>query len=604
MKRKLSSPEFFARRSVFRSAAVLACFAGGSSLLAQDSKGSFTISPGGTPEMALEAVSSGTTNGDLAPQGVTKDFTFSDSAIFPGTKRAGTVFIPAQYDGSRPACVYVQQDGYNAANKVLLEKLIAAKLMPVTIGIFIRPGDLPSPTAGMSGRRNRCFEYDGVSDNYVRFLTEELLPYVAKTFGLKLSNSGNDRCISGGSSGGIAAFNAAWLRPDAFSRVYAFSGSFVAFRGGNQFPTLIRKYEAKPIRAYLTTATHDMENCAGDWFLLDQEMDKALKFSGYDYEFRINEGNHCAGGGACFPEAMAFLWKGWPAPVQAGPSAPRVRDVIIPNQNWEMAAQGYGDARGPACNSKGEVFFVDATANKIYRIGIDGKVSEFLPDAGHANGIAIDAQDNIYTVSKTTGNVMRYDASGKGTVYASGIPGLYALAMPDGGLYVTAYNKPEEASRIWHIKDGKSVAIDSDIKLPTGLAYRPDQWLLSVADGRSKWVYSYQIQPDGTLINKERFFWLNVQDWEDDAGAESVCYSKEGRMFVATRSGIQVSADDGPTQIILPVPDRSRVLGVCLGGPEMNTLFAFCGDKVWKRLVKVHADGAYTPITKVPGTSL
>jgi sugar lactone lactonase YvrE len=281
-----------------------------------------------------------------------------------------------------------------------------------------------------------------------------------------------------------------------------------------------------------------------------------------------------------------------------------VRDVIIPNQNWEMAAQGYGDARGPACNSKGEVFFVDATANKIYRIGIDGKVSEFLPDAGHANGIAIDAQDNIYTVSKTTGNVMRYDASGKGTVYASGIPGLYALAMPDGGLYVTAYNKPEEASRIWHIKDGKSVAIDSDIKLPTGLAYRPDQWLLSVADGRSKWVYSYQIQPDGTLINKERFFWLNVQDWEDDAGAESVCYSKEGRMFVATRSGIQVSADDGPTQIILPVPDRSRVLGVCLGGPEMNTLFAFCGDKVWKRLVKVHADGAYTPITKVPGTSL
>jgi sugar lactone lactonase YvrE len=125
-----------------------------------------------------------------------------------------------------------------------------------------------------------------------------------------------------------------------------------------------------------------------------------------------------------------------------------------------------------------------------------------------------------------------------------------------------------------------------------------------VADGRSKWVYSYQIQPDGTLINKERFFWLNVQDWEDDAGAESVCYSKEGRMFVATRSGIQVSADDGPTQIILPVPDRSRVLGVCLGGPEMNTLFAFCGDKVWKRLVKVHADGAYTPITKVPGTSL
>ena len=54
-------------------------------------------------------------------------------------------------------------------------------------------------------------------------------------------------------------------------------------------------------------------------------------------------------------------------------------------------------------------------------------------------------------------------------------------------------------------------------------------------------------------------------------------------MFVATRLGIQVCADDGPTQVILPVPDRSRVIGVCFGGPDLNTLFAFCGDKVWKR---------------------
>ena len=175
------------------------------------------------------------------------------------------------------------------------------------------------------GRRNRCFEYDGMGDNNVRFLVEELLPFVAKEFDLKLSTSGNDRCIAGGSSGGITAFNAAWERPDAFSRVYANSGSFVAFRGGHEFPTLVRKFEAKPIRAYLTTGTHDMENCAGDWFLLDQEMDKALRFSGYDYFFRIINGGHVAGYYDYFPEAMSFLWKDWPKPVQAGPSAPRVQ---------------------------------------------------------------------------------------------------------------------------------------------------------------------------------------------------------------------------------------------------------------------------------------
>ena len=75
-------------------------------------------------------------------------------------------------------------------------------------------------------------------------------------------------------------------------------------------------------------------------------------------------------------------------------------------------------------------------------------------------------------------------------------------------------------------------------------------------------------------------------------------------MFVATRFGIQISADDGPTQVILPMPDRSRVIGVCLGGRDMDTLFAFCGDKVWKRKVRSHAMGAFTPFTGVGGTNL
>ena len=134
------------------------------------------------------------------------------------------------------------------------------------------------------------------------------------------------------------------------------------------------------------------------------------------------------------------------------------------------------------------------------------------------------------------------------------------------------WRKPGDSGSVWFVKDGKKTQVDSGLKFATGLAYRPDQWLLSVADGHSKWAFSYQINADGTLANKERFFWLHVPDWEDDAGAESICYAKEGPMLVATRWGIQACADDGPTQVILPMPDRSRVIGVCLGGREMDTL--------------------------------
>jgi gluconolactonase len=530
-------------------------------------------------------------------RGVIKEFSFADSRIFPGTRRSGHIFIPAQYDASKSACVYVRQDGFNRAEKDFLETLITAGDIPVTVGVFVRPGQLAAPMPGTLGRRNRCFEYDAVGDDYVRFLTEELLPFVAREFELNLSTSGNDRCIAGGSSGGIAAFNAAWQRPDAFSRVYANSGSFVAFRGGHEFPALVRKVEAKPIRAYLTTGMRDMTNAAGDWYLLDQEMDKSLAFSGYDYFFRAIDGGHVAGWNEFFPEAMRFIWKDWPEPVKAGSSSPRARDVLIPGEAWTLAAEGFQDARGPSTAANGDVLFADSASQRIYRLGTDGKTRIFAKDSGGANAVSVGPKGAVYSVSESTGTVLRYTGETR-TELAADIPGRHLLARPDGSLYISG------ADKVWHLKDGKTTIVDSGLKRAGGLAYRPDQWLLAVADGASKWAYSYQINDVGNLIHKERFFWLHVRDGDDDTGAESICYAKEGQLFVATRYGIQICADDGPSQVILPMPDRSRVRGVCLGGADGNILFAFCGDKIWQRKVKVHGIGAYSPWFAVRGTPL
>ena len=549
--------------------------------------------------------------------GEIKKFTFTESKVFPGTTREVTVFVPAQYDGAKPACVYVKTDGYNPKEKEFMERMIATKEIPVTIGVFVSPGKLPPPMKGTVDRRNRCFEYDGVNDNNVRFLVDELLPYVAKEFNLNLSTDGNDRCMSGGSSGGIAAFTAAWHRPDAFSRVYAVSGSFVGFRGGHEFPTMVRKFEARPIRAFLTTGTHDMENCAGDWFLLDQEMDKALKFSGYDYQFRVIEGRHGAGYAENYLEAMAYLWKGWPERVKAGPSAPRAQEVIIPGENWELLAEGFKSTRGPSCNANGEVFFADTSANKIERIGLDGKVTDFVADSGAAHCVTVAADGSLFTVSEKSGKVMHYDTQGKGSVVLDYFKGHSILALPDGTLYLTSNTETastgsmeiilsaEMPGSVWRLKDGKQELLATGFKFATGMALRPDQWLLSVAEGHSKWVYSYQVDhQSGQLSNGERFFHLHVADWEDDAGPESLCYSLEGRQFIATKSGVQISADDGPTQVILPVPGGGRVTGVCIGGKDKDTLFAFCGNKIWKRKILQHATGAFSPFTKVAGTKL
>ena len=534
-------------------------------------------------------------------EGRIETFTFSQGKVFPGTMREVTVFIPAQYDASKPACVYVKTDGFNPREKTALETMIATKEIPVMVGVFVRPGEVPAPMKGTAGRRNRDFEYDGISDNNVRFFDEELLPYVAKQYQLNLSTSGNDRCIAGASSGGIAAFTAAWHRPEAFSRVYAASGSWVAFRGGHEFPTMVRKFEARPIRSFMTTGTRDMENAAGDWFLLDQEMDKALKFSGYDYQFRIIDGGHGAGYADHWMEAKAYLWKNWPEKVRAGPSAPRAQEILLPGEDWKLVAEGFKSTRGPSTAANGEIFFTDTSADKIHRIGLDDEVSVFAEKTGSAHGVTVAADGSLYTISEKSGQILRYDASGQSSLVLDGLTGHSILAHPNGSLYVTDNDakKPNNGGSVWLIKDGQKKQVDASIKFATGLAFRPDQWLLSVGEGHSKWAYSYQIADDGSLIHEERFFHLHVQDWDDDAGAECLCYSQEGRQFIATKSGIQISADDGPTQVILTVPDRGRVTGVAIGGKDKDTLYAFCMTKVWKRKIQQHALGAWSPWTKV-----
>jgi gluconolactonase len=539
-------------------------------------------------------------SGDI-PKGRLEKFEFRESKIFPGTVREVTVYIPQQIDPSIPACVYVQQDGFDPSWHFndILDTLIQTKEVPVTVGIFIKPGYLLPALEGHEGRPNRCFEYDGLGDNYVRFLLEEIIPYVADKYHLNLSHSGNDRCIGGCSSGGISSFNTAWERPDAFSRVYCNSGSFVAFRGGNEFPTLIRKTEAKPIRVFLTTGSDDMENCAGDWFLIDHEIDKALKFSGYEYQFHSLKGPHGVGWAEYFGKSMRYLWKDWPNPVKTGTSAPRVCDIIEPNETWHLVKEGYSDARGPACNAKGEVFFTDPENSKIYKIDIKNQESVFLENSGHCNSLSFGANGELYAHSVQNGKIMRYDSKGQGATYAGDIQGQYVLARPDGGLYVSEEANSNEPGKILFVKDGKKTVIDSGIKTASGIAISPDRWLLAVADRESHWVYSFTITSDGALKNKERFFWLHVQDGDDDSGAESICYDLEGHLYVATRMGIQICTWNGPTQVILPMPEKQRVTGVCIGGANFDLLFAFCGNKVYQRKIKNHTLGAFTPLTKM-----
>lgn len=237
------------------------------------------------------------------------------SRTYPNTIREYYVYVPAQYRPGSPAALMVFQDGHTYVKEdgdfrvpVVFDNLIHQKAMPVTIGLFINPGQSGGEVPKDPWRAsNRSAEYDTLTDQYARFLLDELIPELSKTY--KLAESPNMRAISGISSGGICAFTVAWQRPDQFQKVLSHVGSFTNIKGGHVYPFLIRKSPRRDIRVFLQDGSGDLDNAYGNWWLGNLQMDAALKFSRYDYRFVGGTGGHNGKhGGSILPESLRWLW--------------------------------------------------------------------------------------------------------------------------------------------------------------------------------------------------------------------------------------------------------------------------------------------------------
>jgi sugar lactone lactonase YvrE/enterochelin esterase-like enzyme len=534
------------------------------------------------------------------PQGKVTKYGFAGSKVFPGTVRDYWVYVPAQYDGATPACVYVNQDGMQWNAPAVFDRLIAAKEMPVTIAIGVMHGRVPAPNAEALDRFNRSFEYDGLGDGYARFLLDELLPHIEKEQGLKLSHGGNDRAIGGSSSGAVCAFTAAWERPDAFTRVFSAIGTYVGLRGANDYPILVRKVEPKPLRVFLQDGSNDLNIYCGDWWMANQEMERSLVFAGYEVNHAWGDGKHEGKHGTeVFPEAMKWLWQGWPEPVKAGKGSPQMQDVLLPGESWQLVGEGYKFTEGPAVNAKGEVFFTDIPNSVVWKIGADGKPVEWLKETQKGNGLRFGPDGRAFLLAMDAKEVWAIDEGGKKTVHHAGFRGNDLVVLKNGAIYATEPGWDGVApGKVWYISptgEGK-VVDDQGLKFVNGVVASPDQSLLYVVDSKTHWVFSYQIQPDGTLAHRQKYYHLHVPDSAEDAWGDGMRVDTAGRLYVATRMGIQFCDQAGRVNGIIPTPN-GKVSNLTFGGPELDTIYATCGDKVFKRKVKAKGvEGMNAPV--------
>jgi enterochelin esterase-like enzyme len=534
------------------------------------------------------------------PQGKVTKYHFANSRIFPGTERDYWVYVPAQYDGITPACVMVFQDGGGFQDTgggyrvpIVFDNLIHKKEMPVTVGVFVNPGVVPAPNPDTQlPRYNRSYEYDALSEDYARFLIEELLPEVGKQ--VKLTTDPQGRAISGASSGGICAFTAAWERPDYFRKVLSFIGSFTDLRGGNIYGDLIRKVEPKPIRVFLQDGSNDLDIYSGSWFIGNNDVAAGLRFAGYDYQYVVGDGGHDGNHGrSILPNALRWLWRDYPGVTATTKAEPRpnsrqpVMNFVSPEESWQplsspglgrLFTQGLWTISQMVSDVRGQLYLIfdrtDITRSqreverRLVRLSADLSeatlVQSSRDDATFVQAIAVDKDGRIFASTSSGGEAVIWEPEGtqgfKKTKFIEKTPMTRLVVTHNGTVYGLKDN------RVFHITPAGKVNVSqpflqTDYNAPRFLLLSPDQSLLFISPPprSAKAVMSFQIQPDGTIAHGQEYFDLHVRYGQDGTGCAGMAVDINGWLYIATDEGIQVCDQAGRVNAIIAPPPQGEL---------------------------------------------
>jgi enterochelin esterase-like enzyme/sugar lactone lactonase YvrE len=545
------------------------------------------------------------------PEGKLVEMPVWKSTIFPNTERNWSVYVPAQYKNDGSAGVMIFQDGHDYQNRkgawalpTVLDNLIAAGDLPPLIAVFINPGHDPAkPRKNPWSSSNRSDEYDGLGDRYARFLLEEILPEVEKQW--PVSKNPEMRGLCGASSGGICAFTAAWERPDQFRRVLSTIGSFVNLRGGDVYPSLIRKTEAKPLRVFLQDSTGDLDNPFGHWPTANKQMYSALAYMGYDVKFDFEDGygHNSHRGGAIFPDALRWLWRKEPSATAAKVKDDLAGDLtlnklLIPGEGWQTLAEGLGFADGLSSDAQGNLFFNDLKAGGFWKLAIDGTRTKLSEDNGSGAKLAPDGRI-VFCQGKKKQIAAMDLKTGATEVLAENVSPNDLVVTAQGWAFFTDTGKGEVVFVDVKTKTTRTAA--ANIVAPNGIALSPDGGTLAVSEYKGGNVWAFRIRADGTLDaglrymtlrrpidNKGTFPFNAPPPYVAASGGDGMCTDAQGRYYVTSALGVQIFDPTGRECGLLPHPAQGKPLvSVAFAGPNGQWLCLAAGDRILRRKVQM-----------------
>ncbi|HEX4797127.1 MAG TPA: SMP-30/gluconolactonase/LRE family protein [Humisphaera sp.] len=275
-------------------------------------------------------------------------------------------------------------------------------------------------------------------------------------------------------------------------------------------------------------------------------------------------------------------------PVARAADDDKLSQILIPGEDWQVAARDLQFADGLSTDADGNVYFCEMRAKPpaIYKMTPDG-VKTKVGD-GSRSGTRRGPDGKLYAVG--TNQALVYDlATGASTVLAEKISTNDLTVSAKGFLYLTEPAKNQITLIDSKTKEVK--ALDRGIKSPNGIGLSPDQKTLYVSDYGTTSVYAFAVQPDGTLTDKKALMTMKAPENKPAiANGDGMTIDTAGRVYVTTAMGLQIFAPSGELLGVLPKLKQSNPMSTTFGGKDLGYLYISFGDTIYRR--KVQAKGA------------
>ena len=284
---------------------------------------------------------------------------------------------------------------------------------------------------------------------------------------------------------------------------------------------------------------------------------------------------------------MRILLSGWLVMLLAfqapGQDMP-ITQVLIPEEGWELIAEGYKFTEGPAVDKQGNVYFTDVPESKIYKIDGRGKVSVFVENSARTNGLMFGPDGLLYGCRNGDKQIVAYKQDGTHDVVATDVNSNDIVVSAQGEIYFTDPGNRQ----VWYISaDRNTKKVVAKGFRPNGIIMWPGQSTVVVTDSEKPHLWTFRMEKNGDLTFPDRYYLpLQLASGRDRPGSDGMTVDNKGRLYVATYAGIQMFDPTGRLGGTVLKPQSKFLSNVVFGGEKFNYLYATCSDKVYRRKVK------------------